>query len=96
MTVKEIPEKIRIDLYEMNAMGDQLISEVLIPIPECSETSNVTDNQFKEIDFSGRNFSLNPSSTQSDTTGRWYTGKLSLNCFWGVHKDGSSLGPKKR
>lgn len=96
MTVTEIPENIRIDLYEMGPFGDQIISEIFIPIPDCTETANATDDQFKEIDFSGLPFSLNSASVESDTTGRWYTGKLSLNCFWGVNKDGSSLGPKRK
>lgn len=96
MTVTEIPESIRIDLYEMGPTGDQPISELFIPIPDFSETANATDNQYKEIDFSGRPFSLNSASVESDTSGRWYTGKLSMNCYWGVNKDGSSLGPKRR
>jgi hypothetical protein len=96
MTVTEIPESIRIDLYEMGPAGDQIICEIFVPIPDCTETANATDDQFKDIDFSGSPFSLNSKQNESDTIGRWYSGKLSLNCYWGVNKDGSSLGPKRK
>jgi hypothetical protein len=96
MTVTEIPETIRIDLYEIGPAGDQIISEIFVPIPDCTETAHATDDQFKNIDFSGLPFSLNSIKNESDTNGRWYTGALSLNCYWGVNKDGSSLGPKRK
>ena len=95
MTVTEIPETIRVDLYELGPLGDQLMTEILIPIPDQSETFNTPDSPFKELDFSGTPFSLNSSSIKSETTGHWYTGKLALGCYWGVDKDGNSLGPRK-
>ena len=98
--VKEVPESIRMEVYETGILGDMLVGEILVPIPGPTETLSSLDRETTEIDFSGRPFSnqINQkigTSSSNESGESWYSGKIKMSCVWGIDENGRSLGPRK-
>ncbi|KAI8850725.1 hypothetical protein BC829DRAFT_442050 [Chytridium lagenaria] len=91
--VKEIPESIRIAIYEVNVMGEILLSEVFLGVPEPSETAKIQDHRPAHLNFVGKPFSRLNALTRSADVDLWMTGELKVHAVWGVDEMGNSLGP---
>ncbi|KAJ3213859.1 Coiled-coil and C2 domain-containing protein 2A [Dinochytrium kinnereticum] len=91
--VKEIPESIKIAIYETNVMGEMLLSEVYLGIPEPSETAKIQDHRATVLNFVGKPFSRQNVVTRLADTNLWTTGELKIHSVWGVDEMGHSLGP---
>ena len=96
LQVTEIPDSIRIDIYETGVFDDILVGEVFVPIPGPSDTIKM-DCDYIDVEFSGKNFTAraNLEDANSPTAEGWYSGKLKLICAWNTDDFGRSLGPKK-
>ncbi|KAI9317369.1 hypothetical protein DFJ73DRAFT_635749, partial [Zopfochytrium polystomum] len=99
--VTEIPESIRINVYETGVLGEDFLGEVFVALPEPTETTRNQDRPFSNISFVGRPFRKSPSvlgttTTDEALTGSWVSGHLKINVAWGVDEEGRSLGPPLR
>lgn len=89
--VFEEPESLRIDIYEKSILGDILLSNVYIGIPDSTETVKRSDNQFSSFEFTGVSIqNVTPSSNHM------LRGALNLNVGWGEDGNGNVLGPKTK
>ncbi|KAJ3105635.1 Coiled-coil and C2 domain-containing protein 2A [Phlyctochytrium planicorne] len=91
--VKEIPESIRIAIYETNVYGEQILSEVFLGIPEPSEIASVHDHRPTFLNFVCKPFSRQNSQATKTELNLWTAGELKIHAVWGVDEMGNSLGP---
>lgn len=96
LKVSEIPESIRMEVYETRILGDSFVGEIVVPIPRVHDVIGSVDRDSTELDFSGRPFSKNGKVASEASPESWCTGKIKLLCAWGVDASGRSLGPKRR
>ena len=96
LKVSEIPESIRMEVYETGILGDSFVGEIVVPIPGPHDVISSVDKDCTELDFSGRPFSKNIKVSNDEANESWYTGKIKLLCAWAVDESGRSMGPKRR
>ncbi|KAJ3413142.1 Coiled-coil and C2 domain-containing protein 2A [Chytridiales sp. JEL 0842] len=92
--VREVPESIRVEVYETGIMGEQFIGEVFMAIPEPTETVRNRDREFVPLSFVGRPFNKRIESATSTQTAKWISGIIKINAAWGVNEEGRILGPQ--
>jgi coiled-coil and C2 domain-containing protein 2A len=100
LKVAEVPESIRIEVYETGLLGDLIVGDLYVPVPRPGETMIAVDRETMFVEFSGRPFNRNVSSSRKTDLmlldgDDWYSGAISLFCAWGVDETGVSLGPKR-
>ncbi|KAJ3279724.1 Coiled-coil and C2 domain-containing protein 2A [Borealophlyctis nickersoniae] len=88
--VREIPESLRVELYEATPFGDSLLGETFIPIPSPTETTAVTDREPTTLQFVGRPF----SDQMHPEVRKWVSGTVRVLAAWAVDPEGKSLGPQ--
>ncbi|KAJ3083127.1 Coiled-coil and C2 domain-containing protein 2A, partial [Quaeritorhiza haematococci] len=102
VTVREVPESIRAEIFELGVMGEMLLGEIFVPIPEPTKTVNAIDLEPLTLQYTGRPFELlKPLPKQGGSKGmnadviaeRWVSGTMTANVAWNVDKDGKPLGP---
>jgi hypothetical protein len=88
--IKEQPRSIVCKVYEQHPLGDLLLAEVFVPLPDNSTACDQLDRQMNDIEFSGieiPTFDAVPVRIQ---------GNLKMNVTWGTNQQGKVLGPQKR
>ncbi|RKO83931.1 hypothetical protein BDK51DRAFT_34798, partial [Blyttiomyces helicus] len=91
LRVREVPESIRIEVYEMGAFGDSLLGQSFVAVPDPSENVRALDRDPTLLQFVGPQFVEHDSEVAPKE--RWIAGTIKLNAAWGVDEDGRSLGP---
>ncbi|KAI9202742.1 uncharacterized protein BJ171DRAFT_626486 [Polychytrium aggregatum] len=95
--VNEVPEKISVQLYEMGVMGDRLLGEVFVPIPEPAENASALDREPQQLQFTGTSMIRSRNLMTLDEGQLFEQGHISgtirMSVAWGFDEKGNSLGP---
>ncbi|KAJ3221081.1 Coiled-coil and C2 domain-containing protein 2A [Clydaea vesicula] len=106
LTIFELPETIKAEIYEVGVLGEQLVGEVFIGIPTQNDLVNSVDREIKSLQFTGRPFDANAKGIgKTENIGelsnlnslkyeeRWVSGILRIDLCWDVDEFGNSFGP---